>query len=111
MTLTVVGFANHATLGNVPRLLATTAAFLVAWALVAPWYGLFREPLISSSRKVWMVFVAWAVAAPIGALLRSLLLGRSTVIVQFVLVVIAVNGLGLVAWRLLYTWRTRTPGD
>ena len=103
--LTVIGFASHATLDEVPRLITTYLAFFVAWMAVAPWFGLFQEPIAVATRQVWRVGWAWVVAAPLGALLRSILLGRGTVDVTFVLVTIIINGLALVAWRLVLATR------
>ncbi len=100
--LTVIGFATHATLDEVPRMITTFLSFLVAWLLVAPWFGLLREAIVADPRQVWRVAWAWLVAAPLGALLRAVLLDRSVVDVTFVLVTIAINGLALVAWRALY---------
>jgi FlaA1/EpsC-like NDP-sugar epimerase len=103
--LTVIGFASHATLNEVPRMVTTFVAFLVAWGLVAPWFGVYQEAILTEPRQVWRVALAWLAAAPLGALLRSVLLNRSIVDVTFVLVTIAINGLALVAWRALYAAR------
>lgn len=102
--LTVIGFASHATLNEVPRMITTFLAFLVAWALVAPWFGVYQDAILTDVRQVWRVALAWLIAAPLGALLRAVLLNRDIVDVTFVLVTIGINGLALVAWRALYAF-------
>ena len=105
VALTVIGFASHATLNEVPRLIVTALSFLAAWALVAPWFGVYREAILTETHQVWRVAWAWVAAAPLGALLRSVALNRSVIDVTFVLVTIAINGVVLVAWRALYASR------
>lgn len=98
--LTVVGFAAHESLGQVARLVVTVSAFLVAWAFIAPWFGVFDSSTVSDPRKVWMVFLAWMAAAPFGAVLRGLIL-RIEIAPVFVLVMTIVTGAGLVLWRVV----------
>jgi len=50
---------------------------------------------------VWRVAWAWAIAAPVAGFLRAWVLGVS-VSATFILVMIAVNGTGLVIWRAAY---------
>jgi len=110
--LTVHGFVNHAEVDAVRRLLVTTVAFLLAWFVVAPWLDVFGTATLTDPRRVWRVAWAWAIAAPAGALLRSLFLGRTIVVVLFVLVIVAVDGLGLVVWRgALAWWNGRRRGE
>jgi hypothetical protein len=101
--LTIVGFATHETLGQVGRLVVTVVAFLLAWAFVAPWFGVFDPTTLVTASKVWLVFLAWIAAAPLGAVLRGLVLSID-VAPMFVVVMAVVTGAGLVVWRLILAW-------
>ncbi len=101
VVLTIIGFASHSTLDETLRLVVTTAGVLVAWAVVAPWFGAFSAPTITRWSSVWRVALAWAIAAPVAGFLRGLILDL-VVSPTFILVTIAVNGAALVAWRLVF---------
>jgi hypothetical protein len=99
VVLTIIGFASHSTLDETSRLVVTTAGVLVAWAVVAPWFGAFSTATITRWTAVWRVGLAWAVAAPVAGFLRGLILDLA-ISATFILVTIAVNGAALVVWRL-----------
>jgi len=101
IALTVVGFVSHSTLDETWRLVVTTLGVLLAWAVVAPWFGVFSTKVLTRPAAVWRVAWAWAIAAPVAGFLRAWILGVS-VSVTFILVMIAVNGAGLVIWRVAY---------
>lgn len=101
VALTVVGFATHSTLDATWRLVVTTVGVLAAWALVAPWFGVFSTNVLLRPAEVWRVAWAWAIAAPVAGFLRAWVLGV-TVSATFILVTIAVNGAGLVIWRAVF---------
>jgi hypothetical protein len=46
--------------------------------------------------------IAWRVAAPLGVLLRALVLGRDSIPVTFLIVVLGVGGAFVLGWRLAY---------
>lgn len=101
VVLTVVGFSTHSTLDETWRLVVTTLGVLVAWAVVAPWFGVFSTNVLTRPASVWHVAWAWAIAAPVAGFLRAWVLGVG-VSATFVLVLIAVNGSVLVIWRAVY---------
>jgi hypothetical protein len=101
IALTVVGFVSHSTLDETWRLVVTTLGVLLAWAVVAPWFGVFSTAVLTRPAAVWRVAWAWAIAAPVAGFLRAWILGV-TVSATFILVMIAVNGAGLVIWRVAY---------
>ena len=101
IALTIVGFVSHSTLDETWRLIVTTLGVLTAWALVAPWFGVFSTTVLTRPAAVWRVAWAWAIAAPVAGFLRAWVLGVS-VSATFILVMIAVNGAGLVIWRAAY---------
>ena len=103
--LTVAGFATHLTLDAFWRMVVTVGGSLVAWFVVGPFLGVFRERNILNPKKLWRVGLAWAIAAPLATFLRGLVLARDIPPV-FVVVVILVNGFALVAWRLYLGWRS-----
>jgi len=110
--LTVVGFASHSELTAVPRMIGNVLVFAAAWFLVAPFFGLFGRPaLLHPGQALWRTALAWIVAAPLGAFLRSVALDRATIVVVFVEVTIAVNGLGLVLWRTGSAWWNGSRAD
>ena len=98
VSLTVLGFLTHDTLDETWRLAVTSLGVLVAWALVAPWFGAFSTEVLLRPAAVWRVAWAWAIAAPVAGFLRGLVLGVS-VSATFILVTIAVNGAAMVVWR------------
>jgi len=101
IALTMVGFVSHSTLDETWRLIITTLGVLTAWALVGPWFGVFSTTALTRPSAVWRVAWAWAIAAPVAGFLRAWVLGVS-VSATFILVMIAVNGAGLVIWRAAY---------
>ena len=98
VALTAFGFLTHSTLDETWRLVVTTVGVLVAWAVVAPWFGVFSTEVLTRPTAVWRVAWAWAIAAPVAGFLRAWVLGVG-VSATFVLVMIAVNGVVLVIWR------------
>lgn len=101
VVLTIVGFASHSTLDETTRLGVTTAGVLLAWAVVAPWFGAFSTQTVTRWSAVWRVALAWSIAAPVAGFLRGLILDL-VVSPTFILVTIAVNGAALVTWRLVF---------
>ena len=101
VALTVAGFVTHSTLDATWRLFVTSLGALTAWALVAPWFGVFSTEVLTRPRGVWRVAWAWAIAAPVAGFLRAWVLGVD-VSATFILVTIAVNGVALVTWRAVY---------
>jgi hypothetical protein len=108
--VTLAGFVSHASIDAVPRLLLTWGTAIVAWAWVAPWFGVFDPATLAEPRRAWRVAWAWSVAAPLAVFLRAVALDRDVSWV-FVAVTLLVNGLVLVAWRVAYAWwRGRRDG-
>ena len=101
IVVTAFGFLTHSTLDETWRLVVTTLGVLAAWALVAPWFGVFSTEVLTRPTAVWRVAWAWAIAAPVAGFLRAWVLGVG-VSATFVLVMIAVNGAVLVIWRAVF---------
>ncbi|HVN54420.1 MAG TPA: DUF3054 domain-containing protein [Anaerolineaceae bacterium] len=98
--LTGVGFASHGELGTAGmRILATFIPLCIAWALIAPWLGLYDPATIRQPRQLWRPVLATFLAAPIAGLMRALLLNAGVIIPVFVLVLGATGALILFLWR------------
>jgi len=101
--LTVIGFATHLTLNAFGRLIVTALGSVLAWAMVAPFFGVYDDRALETPGELWRVAWASMVAAPMAAFLRGTALNRDIPWV-FVLVTMLTSGFALVAWRILYGW-------
>jgi len=102
--LTYIGFATHGEtdLSYIPRMGTTFFPILIGWFLLAPWFGLFDEQVITNPKNLWRIILVLVFSAPLATVLRSFLLGNS-VIPIFVAVVGATNSAGMIIWRWIYT--------
>jgi len=101
--VTAAGFATHGELASAGlRMLTTWVPLCLAWALIAPWLGLYDVSLVYQFRQMWRPALAAALAAPMAGLLRSLALGSAPILPIFVLVLGATSALALFAWRILW---------
>ncbi|MDO8753586.1 MAG: DUF3054 domain-containing protein [Anaerolineales bacterium] len=98
--LTVIGFATHgeADASYLPRMGTTFFPVALAWFLIAPWFGLFEEPVVTKRRNLGRVALAVLFAAPLAAVLRSALL-NDEVLPVFALILGGSHALGMVLWR------------
>ena len=102
LLVTLVGFIFHGESIASPRWLTTFFPFALAWALQAPWLGLYRPAVASNMRAAWWrAALAALLAAPMAGLLRALLLG-SVVIPVFVSVLALTAAAGMALWRLAF---------
>lgn len=101
--LTLIGFATHRETDPsfLPRIGAVFFPLVVAWFLLAPWFGLFQQNTISNPRQLWRPALAILFAAPLAAVLRGFIL-NVPIIPIFVVVLGATTALGMVVWRGLY---------
>lgn len=101
--LTVAGFATHGELSTAgTRMLSTYVPLAVAWALTAPWLGLYREATVRDARQLWRPVWAAVLATPLAALLRSLWLGEGIVLPIFVLALGATTAGVMLLWRTVW---------
>jgi hypothetical protein len=107
LLVTLVGFIFHGESIANPRWLTTFFPFAAAWALQAPWLGLYRPAVVGNIRAAWWrAALAALLAAPMAGLLRALLLG-SVVIPVFVSVLALTAAAGMALWRLAFTLGNR----
>ena len=103
LLVTWAGFGTHGESIFTPRWLATFLPLCVGWGLAAPWLGLYRPDMAVRAAQVWRVLVAMLLAGPLATWLRGLIL-NAPILPVFVIVLTGVAGLGMLLWRLLFTW-------
>lgn len=101
LLVSAVGFATHRESVLTPRLLTTFLPVCAAWALQAPWLGLYQPAVFRNWRSFWRAALAMALAAPMAALLRGLALNQSIVTI-FVIALGLSAAAGMAVWRLIY---------
>jgi Protein of unknown function (DUF3054) len=111
LIITLMGFATHGetSISFLPRMLTTFIPLIIAWFLLAPWFGLFDsappQPSPNSLNlgrvTVGRVGLAMLFAGPLAVVLRGLILNAS-IIPIFAVVLSATSALGLMIWRMLY---------
>ena len=101
--LTIIGFATHgeADVSFVPRMGTTFFPLLLGWFLIAPWFGLFDEQVVSNPKNLWRVLLAIFFVAPLATILRSALF-HSAALPIFAFILGSTNGLGMLIWRGIY---------
>jgi hypothetical protein len=101
--ITYIGFATHseADLSFLPRMAATFFPLVVAWFLLAPWFGLFQDEITHTVRQLWRPALTALFAAPLAAVLRGFIL-NAPIIPIFALVLGATSALGMTFWRGMY---------
>ena len=100
LLVTVIGFITH----GQPidwHIFTTFLPYLAAWALIAPWLGVYQAERARDARQTWRPVLAAFLAAPMAAWLRGLWLGRAIVPI-FVLVLGLSAALGYGIWRLIW---------
>lgn len=106
--LTVVGFATHGETGTsyLTRMAASFIPLSLAWFLLAPWFGLFDEIVVSNPKHLLRIPLVFLFAAPLAVILRSVILGIPVVPI-FALVLGSTNALGMILWRGIHIFTTR----
>ena len=101
--LTFIGFATHgeADVSFLPRMSAAFFPVLVSWFLLAPWFGLFDEQVISSLKSLWRILPAMLAVAPLAVILRAAILNSAGLPI-FTLVLGSTNAFGMLVWRAIY---------
>ena len=101
--VTFIGFTTHGEAGVsfLPRMAAAFFPLVVAWFLLAPWFGLFHEEIVRNARQLWRPSLTALFGAPLAAILRGLIL-NAPVIPIFAVVLGVTSALGMVIWRSAY---------
>ena len=101
--VTIIGFVSHgeAGLAFLPRMAAAFFPLVIAWFLLAPWFGLFQDEIVHNARQLWRPALTAIFAGPLAAVLRGLIL-NAPIIPIFAVVLGATLALGMLIWRGLY---------
>jgi DUF3054 family protein len=101
--VTIIGFSTHgeAGLSFLPRMAAVFFPLVAGWFLLAPWFGLFQNEIISNARQLWRPALTAIFVAPLAAVLRGLIL-NAPIIPIFAVVLGATLALEIVIWRGFY---------
>ncbi len=107
LAFVLIGQADHQTLdasnpllGALPNVVPLAGMWLLlAWLLRAYPRGGDHPRLAPFLGRAAL---AWVIAAPIGLLIRMVWLGRGAIPIPFLLVTLAVGGLFLLGWRLVF---------
>lgn len=108
----LIGFTTHGetALSILPRMGATFIPLMASWFLLAPWFGLFQQEIVSHLNQLWRPAYALLFAAPLAAVLRGLIL-NAPIIPIFVIVLGGSLALGMTIWRGIYFLMNRKkPG-
>jgi hypothetical protein len=97
---TIIGFVTHGegNLSFLPRFLAAFMPLVIAWFLLAPWFGLFQPGITSNPKQLWRPVLAMIFAAPLAVIFRGLIL-NAPIIPIFAIVFGATSAFGMVIWR------------
>ena len=104
----LIGFATHGetALSFLPRMGAIFIPLIISWFLLAPWFGLFQQEIISHLNQLWRPAFAILFAAPLTAVLRGLIL-NAPILPIFVVVLSGTLALGMTLWRAIYIFMNR----
>ena len=111
LALSLIGFFFHNDELNW-RWLATFVPACAAWALIAPWIGVYQAEQTARPLQVWRPVLAGFLSAPLAAWLRGMWL-NAAISPVFVLVLALTTAAGMGLWRLawtLFTQRTHING-
>jgi hypothetical protein len=85
--------------------LPTLLAFLLVWFVIAALGRVYRWGVIANLRSaVLHTLIAWIVAAPIAIIIRAILLSRTAIPWQFVVVTMGLVGTLLLVWHGSVAW-------
>ena len=103
--VTIIGFATHGETGTsfLPRMAVIFFPLTIAWFILSPFLGLFRQEIISNPRQLWRPILAMFFAAPFAVVIRGLIL-NAPIIPIFGVVLSTTSAFGMVVWRVIYFW-------
>ena len=106
--VTFIGFASHgeADVGFIPRMAAAFFPLVLSWFLLSPGMALFQQEIVQDPRQLWRPVLTALFAGPLAAVVRGFLL-TAPVIPVFAAVLAATTALGMLVWRLIWSWVTK----
>ena len=101
--LTILGFATHGETDAsfLPRMAAAFFPVVFGWFVLAPWFGLVDEAVLSNPKNLLRIPLAFLFVAPLAVILRGAWL-NAPVLPLFALIFGGSNALGMMVWRWLY---------
>ena len=101
--LVTIGFATHGEQGLsfIPRMAAVFFPTLLAWFVLAPWFGLFDPQVIKEFKVFWRIPFVVLFAVPLALVIRGFIL-NTPVVPLFAAVFTTTSSLGLLVWRTIY---------
>ena len=101
--VTIVGFVTHGEvdMSFLPRMLAAFIPVTLAWFLLAPWFGLFQQEIVSNTKLLWRPVYAMLLAGPFAVVMRGLIL-NAPIIPVFAVVLSSTSAFGILVWRWIY---------
>ena len=85
--------------------LPTLLTFLIVWLAIAALGRVYRSDVMAQLRSaVLRTLIAWIIAAPIAIVIRAILLSRTAIPWQFVVVTLGLVGTLLLVWHGGVAW-------
>jgi hypothetical protein len=110
LAFVLVGRETHAA-GDpnfIINVLPTLLPFVLIWFLVAIPMGVLRPNVYRVvPRTIVRTLAAWIIAGPIAIYVRALLLSRTAIPWQFVVVTMGLNAVLLLTWHMFFAWWLR----
>ncbi|GAP15502.1 hypothetical protein LARV_03291 [Longilinea arvoryzae] len=109
LAITLFGFESHNQSLTGLRWMSTFLPVVLAWGLIAPWFGLYQPQVVNRPWQVWRILPTLILATPLAVFLRSLWLGRPIIWV-FALVLGGILMLAFFIWRLIWAFASGRQG-
>jgi len=109
----LVGRETHAAGDSnlIINVLPTLLPFVLIWFLVAIPMGVLRPNVYRVvPLTIIRTLAAWIIAGPIAIYVRALLLSRTAIPWQFVVVTMGLNAVLLLTWHVFFAWWLRRSG-
>ncbi len=105
LVFTIIGINSHKDGLTVANIVLTALPFIVAWFIISPFVGAFRRELATQPRKMASrTALSWLAAWPLSMLFRGIFVDHGVPPWTFMLIVLVVNMLFLVLWRMAFAW-------
>jgi hypothetical protein len=102
LVFAAIGRHDHGESGALVAVVGTALPFFAGWLAVAPWAGVYAQPVrgqpVDLARRT---AAGWVAAWPVGLLFRAITLHRG-IPVSFAVVTLLANAVLLISWRTLY---------
>ena len=80
----------------------TALPFAICWFIISPWFGSYKMSTLYSFKKtIWTIPLIWILCGFTAIFARDFITGRPFIMI-FVIFGMAFQGLGLIAWRIMF---------